>query len=130
MKVIAVDFDGTLIVNDRYRIVSNVPLAFEVCRELQASGNSLVLFTMRTGEDLEAAVNHCTQQGLTGWHGLNENPDQFSGSRKVYADLYIDNRAVGCPLIEGTEFVDWAEVRNQLLRSGVIREECLAKGEE
>lgn len=52
---------------------------------------------------------------------INDNPEQLSWSlsRKVYAHLYIDDAALGCPLIAvagGRPYVDWVEVRKYLVR--------------
>ena len=50
-------------------------------------------------------------------NGINEDPDQkeWTQSPKVYANLYIDDAALGCPLIFNPElsdrpFVNWPEV--------------------
>ena len=51
--------------------------------------------------------------------GINENPDQknWSTAKKVYANLYIDDAALGCPLLySGSDrpYVDWLKVSIQL----------------
>jgi hypothetical protein len=59
--------------------------------------------------------------------GVQTNPDQklWTSSPKAYGDLYIDDTALGSPLIfpeEGPPYVDWSEVRRMLVTMGVIHE--------
>lgn len=119
--VVAVDFDGT-IVEHRYPLIGNpVPSAIETLVELEQDGWQLILWTMRSGKPLEEAVAYCAGQGVKFW-GVNENPDQkasgWSTSPKAYAPIYIDDAALGCPLIVPTTgdrpFVDWLAVRKHL----------------
>lgn len=112
--VICVDFDGTLAVHKYPKIGDVVPLAIETCLELQKLGHKLILFTMRDHDELDEAVSWCKEKGLEFW-GINENPDQhtWSESRKVYGNLYIDDAAYGCPLINLVNekpIVDWSKI--------------------
>ena len=62
--IIAVDFDGT-IVQDRYpEIGSEQPFATQTLRMLLEEGHQLILWTVRQGETLEAAVEWCRQRGV------------------------------------------------------------------
>lgn len=115
---IAIDFDGTIVTHEYPKIGSPVPLALETMRELQAKGHEIILWTMRSGEQLKEAVHYVENGGII-LHGVNENPQQhtWTSSPKAYAHLYIDDAALGCPLYiptEGRPYVDWQAVRDNL----------------
>jgi hypothetical protein len=115
--IIAVDFDGT-IVDHRYPdIGSPVPGALETLRDLVAVGQRLILYTMRSGTELMQAQLWCEDRGVRFW-AVGKNPEQgtWTTSLKVYAHVYIDDNALGCPLrknprMVGRPFVDWTVVR-------------------
>lgn len=116
--IIAVDFDGTLVKHDYPRIGSEAPNAFKVLRKLQKGGHKIILLTMRCGKELQDALVFCADRGVKFW-AINDNPDQHSwtSSPKVYAQLYIDDLALGSPMADGV--VDWAEVE-RMLESGEL----------
>lgn len=113
--IIAIDFDGTIVDHAYPKIGEPVPKALDTIHALQALGHDLILFTMRSETHLDDAVQYLEAAGIKMW-GINENPDQhkWSKSRKVYAQMYIDDAALGCPMqvIEGFEraCVDWIKV--------------------
>lgn len=117
VPVIAIDFDGTIAEHAYFPDIGDpVPEAFEYMRKFQEMGARLILWTMRSpnnrGDDaLNPAVDFCRRRGVTFW-GINHNPDQWwSDSPKAYADLLIDDSAVGCPLIHPPgrrPYVDWS----------------------
>ena len=118
--VFAVDFDGTIVEHQYPYIGNDVPGSFETLIELQDQGHDLILWTVRIGKHLKDAVDYCKQMGLE-FIGVNENPDQkyWNGSPKAYAQIYIDDAALGCPLITPKDknrrpYVDWVRVRTQL----------------
>lgn len=96
--IIAIDFDGTLVEHAYPKIGAEVRDAFKWLRQFQARGAKLILWTIRSGQELADAINFCRLRGIEFW-GINENPDQssWSNSRKAYAHLYIDDAAFGCP---------------------------------
>ena len=57
-------------------------------------------------------------------YGINENPNQsWSDSPKAYANYYLDDAAIGCPLIypeEGRPYVDWIKIREILEDMNII----------
>ena len=122
-KVIAVDFDGTIVHNIFPNIGDVIPLAFETIKELQQKGNKVILLTMRCGQTLEECLLFCEDHGVV-FDGVNENPFQgFLGSVKVYASLYIDDNGLGCPVIKddnNKDAVDWTKVRQILKDKGLI----------
>lgn len=118
-KTIAVDFDGTCVTHE-YPDVGREIGAAPVLRLLASRGVRLVLWTMRSGKPLQDAVDWFKDHDIP-LFGVNENPEQksWTASPKAYAQLYIDDAALGCPLKPGIEggrpYVDWVAVRNLLL---------------
>jgi hydroxymethylpyrimidine pyrophosphatase-like HAD family hydrolase len=96
--IIAVDFDGT-IVEDAYPQIGSPKLfAFETLKELAKDGHRLILWTYRNGERLQEAVDFCAKKGVE-FYAVNKNypEEKFEGkvSRKINADLFIDDRNIG-----------------------------------
>lgn len=119
--IIAIDFDGTQVKHEYPEIGEEVPHAFRVMKRLQDEGHELILLTMRDdkpsnkGEEkrpvLTEAVEYCRKKGIV-FDGVNINNHQtyWSQSRKVYANIYVDDAALYAPLIrchEGRPYVDW-----------------------
>ncbi len=122
--VIAVDFDGTCVTHDYPYIGSDIG-AVPVLRELADAGYRLVLNTMRSGKLEKEAVAWFKSNNIP-LYGININPDQksWTSSPKVYADLYIDDGALGVPLTTSPSsvrpFVDWVKVREWLVKEGYL----------
>lgn len=79
---------------------------------------------MRSGKELEEAVDWFKGHSIP-LYGVNTNPGQkeWTQSPKAYAQLYIDDAALGCPLHhkEGLRgFVDWVRVEDELERRGIL----------
>ena len=123
--IIAVDFDGTCVEHDYPSVGMDVEGAVDVLRSLTAKGHRLVLFTMRSGDKLEDAVRWFKERKIALW-AVNENPEQreWTSSPKVFADLYIDDSAVGCPIrfINGVRrpVINWSKIKVQLEYDGVL----------
>ena len=122
---IAIDFDGTCVTHDYPRIGKEIG-ATEVLKRLVEAGHKLILNTMRSDKELQDAVNWFKENGIE-LYGVNENPTQkrWTNSPKVYAHMYIDDAALGCPLINAPElsnrpFVDWDSIDLQLIQKGII----------
>ena len=122
---IAIDFDGTCVTHDYPRIGKEIG-ATEVLKRLGEAGHKLILNTMRSDKELQDAVNWFKKNGIE-LYGVNENPTQkrWTNSPKVYAHMYIDDAALGCPLINAPElsnrpFVDWDSIDLQLIQKGII----------
>ena len=121
---IAIDFDGTCVTHDYPRIGKDIH-AIPVLNKLVSNGHKLILNTMRSGKELDAAVNWFKENNIE-LFGINENPTQkrWTDSPKVYAHMYIDDAALGCPLkldlsLSNRPFVDW-EVVSCLLKDNEI----------
>ena len=112
--VVAIDFDGTIVAHRYPEIGEPVPYALETLRAMMEKGYKLILYTMRSGEYLQEAIDYLKAEGIEFW-AVNENPTQrfWTDSPKVYAHVYIDDAALGCPLIEvenDRPIVDWLEI--------------------
>lgn len=86
--------------------------------ELREMDVRLILWTMRSGAELDAAVAYLTANGIELW-GVNRNPEQgsWSASPKAYAAYYVDDAAIGCPLVfqeSARPWVDWPGVMRSL----------------
>lgn len=126
--VICVDFDGTC-VSHQFPDVGREIGAAPVLKEIVENGCKIILFTMRSGEHLPPAVFWFELHGIP-LFGVNINPEQrsWTSSPKAYGHIYIDDAALGCPLITddpiareaGRGYVDWAKVREMLVSQGVL----------
>lgn len=96
---IAVDFDGT-IVESRYPDIGKPKLfVFETLKKLQEDGHLLILWTYRYGKELADAVEFCKTNGIE-FYAVNKSyPEEILDlkkmSRKIDADIFIDDRNVG-----------------------------------
>jgi hypothetical protein len=97
---IVIDFDGTIVEHAYPKIGAPVPGALETMKQYQKEGALLILFTMRSGKELNAAVEYCKENGVE-FYGIQTNPSQsrWTDSPKAYGQLFIDDAAAGCPLI-------------------------------
>lgn len=94
--IIAVDFDGTLCENAWPNIGEPNRKLIKYLIELRNDGNKVILWTNREGDRLNASVHWCSKYGLE-FDAVNDNIaeiiDRFGkNTRKVYADLFIDDR--------------------------------------
>lgn len=102
MRIISVDFDGTL-VEDKWPKIGALNMRLvEYLKNCQKHGIKVVLNTMREGELLEDAVDFCRSVGLH-FDAVNDNiPEAValfgSNPRKIYADWYIDDHSALCGL--------------------------------
>lgn len=120
--IIAVDFDGTCVEHVYPLIGDDVPGCVEVLKELLEKGHELFLWTMRDKRPLEEAVRWFKDRDI---HliGVNKNPRWGTGSPKEYAHVYIDDAALGCPLVvlpEGRPYVDWSRVKEELKKNKIL----------
>jgi hydroxymethylpyrimidine pyrophosphatase-like HAD family hydrolase len=95
---IAVDFDGTIVEHEYPAIGKEKLFAFQTLKELEKLGAQLILWTIRTGKELDEAVEYCRKNGIE-FYAVNKNyPEEIydeTVSRKVNADIYIDDKNVG-----------------------------------
>jgi len=133
--IIAVDFDGTCVTHDFPKVGKDIG-AVPVLKALVRNGHQLILWTMRSdktkveSEDynihnvadayLSHAVNWFKENEIE-LFGINNNPTQskWTESPKAYAQIYIDDAALGCPLKYNSEisdkpFADWDAIAKEL----------------
>ncbi len=108
---IAVDFDGTIVEDEYPRIGKPIIFAFETLKKLQNKGHRLILWTYRKGSSLEEAVKFCEDNGVV-FYAVNKSfpEEEFdtSYSRKIHADLFIDDRNFG-------GMKSWGEIYQELV---------------
>lgn len=138
---ICIDFDGTCVTHEFPKVGKDIG-ALPVLNKISDAGHNLILFTMRSdieevtsndygiykqaGNYLTDAVNWFKENNIE-LYGINKNPSQASWTKspKAYGQLYIDDAALGCPLIYNPEisdrpFVDWVKVEEMLKAIGVL----------
>lgn len=95
---IAVDFDGTIVEHEYPGIGKEKLFAFQTLKELEKMGAKLILWTFRAGKELDDAVEYCRKNGIE-FYAVNKNyPEEVFDetiSRKIDADIYIDDRNIG-----------------------------------
>ena len=107
--VIAIDFDNTICYGGYPESVGKpVPRALESIKHLQNHGHKIILHTCRESKPLQDAVNYLHNNGILPY-GVNESD---LGSRKVCADIYIDDKAINVPRMRKGNFkvVNWGQV--------------------
>ncbi|MEJ8764233.1 hypothetical protein WKU26_12635, partial [Phocaeicola sp. HCN-40430] len=97
---IAIDFDGTLVEHRYPEIGKEIPFAFETLRRLQQDRHRLILWTVREGRLLDEALAFCRERGIEFYAVNRDYPEEEKGanrhySRKLKADLFIDDRNLG-----------------------------------
>ena len=107
MLKIAVDFDGTLCENKYPEIGEPKERVIQRVKFLQKEGAKLILWTCRNGQDLEDAVKWCLERGLA-FDAINQNLPEIQelwggDTRKVYADMYLDDKNVGGLALDALE---------------------------
>lgn len=96
---IAVDFDGTIVEHRYPAIGKERPFATATLRRLADEGHRLILWSVREGQLLDEAVEWCQERGIT-FYAVNRDFEEEDGtgrdfSRKIKADMFIDDRNVG-----------------------------------
>ena len=96
---IAVDFDGTTVEHRYPKIGEEIPFATETLKILAQERHKLILWTVREGELLEEAIEWCRQRGVFFYSVNKDYPEEEKShngfSRKLKADLFIDDRNLG-----------------------------------
>lgn len=137
-----IDFDGTVVTHAFPHVGKDIG-AVPVLKALTDAGHQLILFTMRSDRQENAPTNDPTIMDVTGnfltdavnWfkenniplYGIQSNPTQknWTTSPKSYAEVMIDDSAMGCPLIFDASisprpFVDWSKIAEMLNEMGLI----------
>jgi hypothetical protein len=125
---IVIDFDGTCVTHEFPKIGKDIG-AIPVLKKILNSGHNLILNTIRSNKKephLDHAIEWFRKNNIP-LKGININPDQISwtDSPKVYGQIYIDDLALGCPIINDiniseNSFVDWKMVEILLKNQNII----------
>ena len=119
--VIAVDFDGTIVEHRYPRIGDELPFAIDTLKRLQKEGHRIILWSVREGRLLEEAVEYCRQRGLEFYAANKDFPEEKENgngyTRKLKADLFIDDRNVG-------GLPDWGVIY-RMVHEGLTYEQAL-----
>jgi hypothetical protein len=137
--IIAIDFDGTCVTHEFPKVGQDIG-AIPVLKRLAEAGHQLILWTMRSdveapessdpaihavgGNYLTDAINWFKEAEIPLW-GIQTNPDQksWTHSPKAYAQLYIDDAALGCPLITPRNerpYANWGAIQQLLEGRGIL----------
>lgn len=122
--IIAVDFDGTIVEHRYPEIGREIPFAVETLKKLIEDRHQLILWSVREGRLLYEAVEWCRQRGLEFYAVNKDFPEEDTEknrhySRKLKADLFIDDRNLG-------GLPDWGDIyrmiRERLTYEDLYRE--------
>ena len=97
-------------VDNNFQIGKPKVKTIELIKRLKQDGHQIILWTCREGKALDEAVQWCKIHGLT-FDTINENVQEskewyksnglpYDNTRKVYADVYIDDKAVSAESFE------------------------------
>ena len=124
--IICVDFDGTCVTHEYPKVGKDIG-AVPILKKLVENGHQLILFTMRSGKELNDAQKWFQENEIE-LYGVNVNPTQksWTASPKAYGQLYIDDAALGIPLVIGEKesdrpYVDWVKVNEMLKEMKLYR---------
>lgn len=120
--IIAIDFDGTIVEHKYPAIGREIPFAIETLKKLQEEKHMLILWTVREGKLLQDAVDFCSNRGLEFYAVNKDYPEETKRSegfsRKIKADLFIDDRNLG-------GLSDWGLIY-KMIHEGLTYEEVFA----
>lgn len=119
---IAIDFDGTIVTHEYPAIGQEIPFATETLRMLIADQHRLILWSVREGKLLEDAVNWCRERGVVFYAVNKDYPEEkveYNNhfSRKIKADLFIDDRNIG-------GLPDWGQIY-QMIKYGKTQRQLI-----
>ena len=107
MSVIyAIDFDGCLCEDEYPNIGKANTELINWILDRKEGGDKIILWTCRTGNHLQLAIQWCLSNGIY-FDAINDDvadEKQFypnSGNRKIFADIYIDDKNVNYCCIKG-----------------------------
>jgi len=111
-QTIAIDFDGTIVENKYPGIGKPKLFAFETLKKLEDEGFMLILWTYRSGDKLQEAVDFCKENGIEFYAVNRSYPEEeytYRISRKIQADIFIDDRNIG-------GFLGWGKIYQLLMK--------------
>lgn len=116
---IAIDFDGTIVEHRYPQIGNEIPFATDTLKMLVNDRHRLILWSVREGKLLEEAVEWCRQRGVEFYAVNRDYPEEETAhrnfSRKIKADIFIDDRNLG-------GLPDWGDIY-RMIREKITYEE-------
>lgn len=98
---IAVDFDGTIVEHKYPKIGDEILFATDTLKQLIKDGHRIILWSVREGQLLQDAIDWCHERGVD-FYAVNKDYPEENGresnqnfSRKIKADIFIDDRNLG-----------------------------------
>ena len=97
--IVAVDFDGTLHDGEYPQIGEIMPGAAKAMQALHDDGHTIIIWSCRAGDRLNEMLDWLDAEEIP-YDYVNEHASEVietfhSDSRKVYADVYIDDHNIG-----------------------------------
>lgn len=108
--IVAIDFDGTIAENSEQAVPGQLmPNAREVITWLHNQGCYIIIWTTRSGLDYMAHMYNFLETNEIPYDKVNENADfvTFTTSRKIWADVYIDDRGLDTK-------IDWLQIKEKI----------------
>lgn len=98
-RIYCIDFDGTIVQDKWPEIGELIPETAELIRAIKARGDYWILYTMRSEENLQEALDFLGENDLIP-DTVNDNLPLHvkkwgNNPRKIFADCYIDNHNLG-----------------------------------
>lgn len=97
--IIAIDFDGTIVEHRYPKIGNEIPFAIQALKMLIEERHQLILWTVREGDLLKEALEWCRERGVEFYAVNRDYPEEDIAhqgfSRKIKADIFIDDRNLG-----------------------------------
>lgn len=129
---ICIDFDGTCVSHEFPEIGKDIG-AVPILKKIVDAGHDIILYTMRgrprnLGErdTLQEAIDWFNKNNIP-LYDINNNKTQWrwTTSKKIFANLYIDDMLLGAPLvmnklISDRPYINWKEVERLLTENGII----------
>lgn len=107
---LAIDFDGTIVGHAYPHIGKPIKDAKEVICRLKDRGHKIIIWTARTGKDLERVKTWLIKNKYP-FDAINRNVINapYRSWPKIYCDLIIDDRNIG-------GLLDWLEIEQIVLK--------------
>lgn len=120
---IAVDFDGTIVEHKYPEIGDEIIFATDTLRQLIKDGHKVILWSVREAQTLQDAVDWCHERGVD-FYAVNKDYPEENGaesnksfSRKIKADIFIDDRNIG-------GLPDWGQIYRMITNHETGRQDC------
>lgn len=111
---IVLDVDGTVVKHHYPKLGEDAPHCVNVLKKWTDNGVGIIIDTMRSGKELDEAVEWFKKRGIP-IYGIGKEPNQhkWTDSPKAYGVLSVDDRNLGVPLVyeDGERpYVDWTKI--------------------